>query len=67
MDCKKSHNQTACTCTYDPCPRKGACCECLQYHLRNQELPGCCFPADAERLYDRSFVHFAKLVQQGRV
>ena len=66
MDCKKTQNLKICTCTYDSCPRKGVCYECIAYHLRNQELPGCCFPADAERTYDRSFEHFAKVVESGR-
>jgi hypothetical protein len=26
----------------------------VQYHLRNDELPGCFFPAEVERTYDRS-------------
>jgi len=30
-------------------------------------LPGCCFPAEAERTYDRSFEHFAKLVMAKKV
>jgi len=29
-------------------------------HLANKELPGCCFPAEAEKSYDRSFRAFAK-------
>ncbi|MGO8745360.1 MAG: DUF6485 family protein [Thermoguttaceae bacterium] len=61
-DCKKTQNAQSCTCTYDPCPRKGACCDCLTYHLRMRQLPGCCFPDAAERTYDRSFEQFAKLV-----
>jgi len=67
MDCKVDQNATHCNCTYEPCPRKGICCECLQYHLRSRELPACCFPADAERTFDRSFQHFARLVSQGRI
>jgi len=67
MDCKKSKNSERCTCTYEPCSRKGICCECLIYHLASRELPGCCFPAGAERTYDRSFEHFAKLVTAGKV
>ncbi len=51
-------NQNRCTCTYTPCPRKGRCCDCLAYHLRHGELPGCCFPPDVERTYDRSFARF---------
>jgi hypothetical protein len=30
-------------------------------------LPACCFPSDAERTYDRSFEHFARLVKEKRV
>jgi len=62
MECKKPSNAASCNCTYDPCPRKGLCCECLTYHLRSRQLPGCCFPPDAEATYDRSFAHFARLV-----
>jgi hypothetical protein len=66
MDCNKARNLKTCTCTYDPCPRKSVCCECISYHLRNRELPGCCFPADADRTYDRSFAYFAEVVQRGQ-
>lgn len=54
-------NNSFCNCTYEPCPRKGNCCECLRYHLKMQQLPACCFPADVERTYDRSFKRFASL------
>ncbi len=67
MECRKNENLKNCTCTYDPCPRKGLCCECLSYHLRSRQLPGCCFPADAEQTYDRSFAHFARLVAAGKI
>jgi hypothetical protein len=67
MECKKEQNLPKCNCSYDPCARKGICCECLQYHLKGRQLPGCCFPADAERTYDRSFEHFARLVAQKKV
>jgi hypothetical protein len=30
-------------------------------------LPGCFFPPAAERTYDRSFDHFAKLVTSGKI
>jgi len=43
------------------------CCECISYHLRLRQLPGCCFPAAAEATYDRSFRHFAKLVMDGKI
>jgi hypothetical protein len=34
--------------------------------LKQQELPACCFSRDAERTYDRSFEHFARLIQRNR-
>jgi len=61
MDCKKEKNLTICNCTYEPCSRKGLCCECLQYHRRSGELPACLFDAKAERTYDRSIAHFIRL------
>jgi len=61
MECKSSRNLKNCTCTYEPCSRKGICCDCLQYHWRMKELPGCLFPADAERTYDRSLKHFIEV------
>ena len=67
MDCHKEKNLKNCNCTYTPCSRKGACCDCLSYHLKNRELPACVFPPNAERTYDRSFEHFARLVQGGVV
>lgn len=67
MECKQEQNLSGCNCTYEPCQRKGICCECIAYHLKSRQLPACCFPADAEATYDRSFAHFAKLVQAGRI
>lgn len=60
-DCPSlAQNKARCTCTYEPCPRKGNCCECLRYHLAMHELPACCFPEQVERTYDRSFERFKK-------
>jgi hypothetical protein len=67
MECKIEKTLERCTCTYEPCARKGSCCDCLAYHLRSRELPACVFPAAAERSYDRSFTHFARLVTAGKV
>lgn len=67
MECKKERNLVHCNCSYGSCSRKGVCCDCIQYHLRNRELPACAFPDSAERTYDRSFEHFARLVQSGQV
>jgi hypothetical protein len=66
LDCKKDANLARCNCSYSSCSRKGVCCDCLAYHLKSRELPACCFPADAERTYDRTFEHFVRLVEQGK-
>ncbi len=67
MECNKARNSDVCTCSYEPCSRKGSCCDCVSYHLRLKQLPGCFFPPDAERSYDRSFRHFAQLVMSNKV
>ncbi|MFA5072537.1 MAG: DUF6485 family protein [Nitrospirota bacterium] len=58
MDCKLTMNKKKCTCTYEPCSRKGICCECISYHLKSDELPACAFPPEIERTYNRSFEKF---------
>jgi len=67
MECHKEKNMEHCNCSYEPCVRKGRCCDCLAYHRRSRELPACYFPEQAERTYDRSFEHFVRLVTAGRV
>jgi len=67
MDCNKDLNLQNCNCTYEPCERKGVCCECIRYHLNMRQLPGCYFPTAAEATYDRSFEHFTRLVKSGDV
>ncbi|MCG2711342.1 MAG: DUF6485 family protein [Candidatus Omnitrophica bacterium] len=47
-----------CNCTYDPCSRKGSCCECLHYHRKMDQLPACFFNKVDEQSYDRSFARF---------
>ncbi len=61
-DCTNhASNLESCSCTYPGCSRKSKCCECLKHHLANRELPGCCFPPEIERTYDRSFDRFVQL------
>jgi hypothetical protein len=67
MECKKETNLARCNCSWSSCSRKGVCCDCIAYHLKSDELPACAFPPEAERTYDRTFTHFARLVQQGKV
>jgi len=54
----KKDNLKNCNCTYEPCSRKGTCCECLVYHRKNGQLPACFFPEDVEATYDRSIERF---------
>ncbi len=63
QECKLQKNQSRCSCTYDPCPRKGVCCECIMYHNSQGELPGCLFPPDVERTYDRSVKRYLRAMQ----
>jgi len=61
-ECEQEKNiEESCNCTYEPCERKGLCCECIKYHLKRQELPACCFPDNVEKTYDRSFERFTQL------
>jgi len=53
-------NLKMCNCTYEPCERKGICCECIAYHRRMGELPGCLFTKEGEATYDRSISAFMK-------
>ena len=54
-------NLARCNCTYEPCSRKGVCCECIQYHMCLGELPACFFPDDVERTFNRSIQKFKSL------
>jgi len=58
MECNVKANRQSCNCTYEPCARKGKCCECIAYHRGSDELPACYFTADVERSYDRSVARF---------
>jgi hypothetical protein len=58
MECEVEVNKAKCTCSYEPCSRKGKCCQCLLYHRALGELPGCLFPPEVERTYDRSIARF---------
>ncbi|TKJ43846.1 hypothetical protein CEE36_01635 [candidate division TA06 bacterium B3_TA06] len=53
-------NDVECTCTYEPCPRKGRCCECVAYHRDKGELPACYFTLEEEKTYNRSIAFFIR-------
>jgi hypothetical protein len=63
-ECKIEQNKAKCNCTYEPCSRKGICCECVTYHQKSGELPACYFPADVERTYDRSIEKFIEVYRK---
>ncbi|MDO4587684.1 MAG: DUF6485 family protein [Planctomycetia bacterium] len=66
MDCKKESNLKRCSCSAS-CSRKGICCDCVAYHLSKRQVPGCFFDKDGEATWDRSFEHFAKLINEKRL
>jgi len=62
-ECRQEKNLKACNCSYEPCSRKGMCCECLRYHWSMGELPACFFPDAVERTYDRSLRRFMAVMK----
>ena len=58
MECSKDKNLKNCNCSYEPCAKKGICCECVAFHRSSNELPACFFPDNVEKTYDRSFAKF---------
>ena len=60
MQCKMEGNEDRCPCTYPGCPRHGKCCDCLEYHRKMGELPGCYFTKEAEADWDRSVEHYMR-------
>jgi hypothetical protein len=56
MACTNTNN---CPCTY-ACSRHGKCCECVAYHRKSGEVPGCFFSASGEKSYDRSIENLYK-------
>jgi hypothetical protein len=62
LDCpKEDKNLANCNCTYEPCKRKGRCCDCVIYHRKKGQLPACFFPPEAEGTYDRSVDFFIEM------
>jgi len=58
MECQKEKNLESCSCTYPGCKKKGICCECVRFHRERGELPGCFFPSETEKTFDRSISKF---------
>ncbi len=66
MECIIKENKITCNCTYEPCNRKGRCCECVKYHLKMRQVPACFFPANVEKTYNRSIEKFIE-VNEGKL
>ncbi len=58
MECNIEKNAKNCACTYASCERRGKCCSCISYHKKRGELPGCLFPPEVEKTWDRSIRAF---------
>ena len=63
-ECNVEKNKARCNCTYEPCSKKGVCCECISSHFSAGELPACLFPDDVEMTYDRSIERFIETYQE---
>ncbi|MDA3792154.1 MAG: DUF6485 family protein [Elusimicrobia bacterium] len=63
-ECNLEKNMEFCNCTYEPCSRKGKCCECIVYHKNLNEMPACFFPDSIEKTYDRSVETFIKIYRE---
>lgn len=62
-DCpNREINREDCGCTYPGCPRKGMCCVCIRHHREKGEMPGCLFPEEAEKTFDRSVEKFVEVM-----
>lgn len=61
--CNAEGNKARCNCSYEPCSRKGVCCECIPYHWKIGQLPACFFPNDVEKTYERSIEKFIETYQ----
>jgi len=61
--CDREKIAANCTCTYD-CFKKGKCCACIDYHRKNNELPGCYFPKEEEQSYNRSIKFFCETMSK---
>ncbi len=59
----RKKNLVDCTCTYAACDRRGLCCECVAYHRSSGQLPGCFFPPEVEKTYDRSVRKYVEVMQ----
>ena len=57
----RKQNLVNCNCSFNPCSRKGICCECVSYHRQNGQLPACFFPPEKEKSYDRSIDNFINI------
>ena len=64
MECNVERNKRNCNCTYEPCSKKGICCECIKSHWKGGEFPACFFPNDIEKTYDRSIERFIKVYRE---
>jgi len=63
-ECKIEENLKHCTCSFTSCAKRGLCCECIEAHRGNGELPACYFPSDVEKTGERSIKKFIELIKE---
>lgn len=63
-ECNMNFNKSKCNCSYEPCDKKGICCDCIRYHLSIEQFPACFFSADVERTYNRSVKKFIETYEK---
>lgn len=63
MECVSGTSLNHCSCTYRGCDKHGNCCKCVTFHRSRGEIPGCLFPPEGERTYDRSLANFIRCRQ----
>ena len=42
------------------CSKRQKCCDCVAYHRKMKQIPGCFFSSEGEKTYDRSIDAFIK-------
>lgn len=63
MECTKPKNLASCSCTYEPCSRKGNCCACIAITTAAVNFP-LRLLSGGRKTYDRSKDFFARRVMK---
>lgn len=53
------NNTLPCICSFS-CSRHAKCCECVAYHIKNDEFPACFFSTTTEKTGNRTLAALLK-------